>query len=139
VRNPKLSTRERFPQAWQAQSHNRDVRSSGEILRAFFSELYCLIEPGETSQAAVAVLRAFPIETRLTIATEIMARIRTNALPSHRVLVARALGDALREDGVNGPDLSKGLKKGHDTHHEQILSINSPQMSCRQLTKWPLG
>jgi hypothetical protein len=85
-----------------------------EILRAIYCELYSLVDPGDTSQAAVAVLNAFPIENRLALATEIMTSVRTNALPSHRVEVARALGDALRDDDINGPDLTKGLKKGRD-------------------------
>jgi hypothetical protein len=79
-----------------------------------YSELLCLIHPGNTSEAAVATVRSLGREKRVAGTHEVMESVRTNALPSHRVQVARALQDALRTDGLGEFSLIDGLKAGED-------------------------
>lgn len=88
--------------------------ASGELLIAMYNELLSLIDPGNTSKAAVAILRNFPIEKRIAAAEAMMDCVRTNTLPSHRIEVARAIQDALRQDGLGEHVLTQGLKPGRD-------------------------
>lgn len=88
--------------------------ASAELLIVLYSELLSLIDPGNTSEAAVATLRRFPVEKRITAAEAMMGCVRTNSLPSHRIEVARAIQDALRQDGLGENVLTKGLKPGRD-------------------------
>ncbi|MDL2123426.1 MAG: hypothetical protein LWX51_10145 [Deltaproteobacteria bacterium] len=88
--------------------------ASAELLIVLYSELLSLIAPGDTSEAAVATLRRFPIEKRIAAAEAMMDCVRTNSLPSHRIEVARAIQDALRQDGLGENVLTQGLKPGRD-------------------------
>ena len=85
-----------------------------ELLIAIYGELYSLIAPDDTSETAVAVLTAFPREQKKDAAERLMPYVRTNALPSHRTPVARALEDAIRKQGIEPIRLTRGLKPGHD-------------------------
>lgn len=88
--------------------------ASYSILSSVYKELASLFDPGSTAEVAVAVLRRIERERRGDAATDLMASVRTNSLPSHRLEVARALQDALIEDGL--PDLvdREGLKPSRD-------------------------
>jgi len=90
------------------------AQAGPELLSAIYCELHSLIAPDDTSAAAVAVLRAFPREHKRDIALRLMSHVRTNALPSHRVEVARALEDAVREERLEPVVLTQGLRPGHD-------------------------
>ena len=90
------------------------TKAGPELLAAIYGELYTLIAPEDTSAAGLAVLHSYPHERRGEAAVRLMAYARTNALPSHRAPVARALQDALREDGLSSVVLTSGLKPGHD-------------------------
>jgi hypothetical protein len=90
------------------------VGASEELLIALYGELLSLIDPGDTSEAAVATLRSFPIEKRIAAAEAMMDCVRTNSLPSHRIEIARAIQDALRQDGLGENVLTQGLKPGRD-------------------------
>ena len=85
-----------------------------ELLSAMYGELHSLIAPGDTSHTATAVLKAFPSEQKRDAAERLMSYVRTNALPSDRTPVARALEDAIRDIGVGPIDLTRGLKPGDD-------------------------
>ncbi len=84
------------------------------LLSAVYAEMLTLLHPGHTSGAAVATLRRFPKAERIATARELIASVRTNSLPSHRISVARALQDALRTDGLGDIYLSDGLRPGDD-------------------------
>ena len=88
--------------------------ASAELLIAIYNELLSLIDPGDTSEAAVVILRRFPIEKRIAAAEVMMDCVRTNSLPSHRIEIARAIQDALRQDGLGENVLVLGLKSGRD-------------------------
>ena len=90
------------------------TKAGPELVAAIYGELYTLIAPGDTSAAGLAVLRSYPHERRVEAAVRLMAYARTNALPSYRAPVARALQDALRGDGLGSVVLTSGLKPGHD-------------------------
>jgi hypothetical protein len=92
--------------------------ASPSLLMALYCELLSLIHPGNTSTSALATLRAFPPTERIPTARALLMSVRTNSLPSHRVQVARAIQDALREDGLGEVDLSAGLKPGADDSSE---------------------
>jgi hypothetical protein len=85
-----------------------------DLLTATFCELHSLIAPDDISAPALAVLRAYPREHKREIALRLMSSVRTNAAPSRRVGVARALEDALREEGLGELPLACGLKTGWD-------------------------
>lgn len=85
-----------------------------ELLSAIYCELLSLISPDATGKAAVAVLRAAPLQARLATAKELMSSVRTNSLPRQRVGIARDVQDALRKDGLGEHDLSVGLPAGED-------------------------
>ena len=96
--------------------------ASAELLSAVYGELLSLIAPEDTSEVAVAILRCFPIEKRITCAKAMMDYVRTNSLPSHRIEVARAIQDALRQDGFEENDLTQGLIPGqHDSSRKSSL------------------
>lgn len=88
--------------------------ASYSILSNVYKELASLFDPGSTADSAVAVLRTAEQASRGDAATDLMASVRTNSLPSHRLETARALQDALIEDGL--PDLvdREGLKPSRD-------------------------
>jgi hypothetical protein len=86
--------------------------ASYPLLSAMYGELLSLVDPGSTGYAAVAILNRAPFDQRITVAQELMSRVRANSLPSHRIEVARALQDALREARVGELDLSEGLQPG---------------------------
>jgi len=88
--------------------------ASAELLIALYSELLSLIGPGDTPEAAVAALRCFPIEKRISAAKAMMDCVRTNSLPSHRIEIARAIQDVLRQDGLGENVLTQGLNPGRD-------------------------
>lgn len=90
------------------------ANAAEELLMPMYGELYSLIAPDDTSAAALAVLRACPREHKRESAARLMSYARTNALPSHRVEAARALEDALREDGLGELFLTRDLKAGRD-------------------------
>ena len=87
---------------------------SGELLIAVYNELHSLINPGNTSAAAVACLRCFPVENRISVAKKMMESIRANALPSIRMEIARALQDALLKDGLGEYVFTQDLKPSHN-------------------------
>ena len=91
-----------------------DARAHPELLSAMYGELHSLIAPDDTSETAAAVLMAFPSEQKRDAAKRLMSYVRTNALPSHRAPVARALEDAIRNQGIEPITLTPGLKPGHD-------------------------
>ena len=91
-----------------------DARAHAELLSAMYGELHSLIAPADTYETATAVLTAFPLEQRREAAERLMSCVRTNALPSHRAPVARALEEAIRNVGVESITLTQGLKPGHD-------------------------
>ncbi len=88
--------------------------ASYSILSSVYKELASLFDPGSTADSAVAVLKTADITSRGEAARDLMASVRTNSLPSHRLEVARALQAALIEDGL--PDLvdREGLKPSRD-------------------------
>jgi hypothetical protein len=88
--------------------------ASYPLMFAIYSELLSLVDPGSTGSAAVAILNRAPFDQRITAAQGLMSRVRTNSLPSHRIGVARALQDALREARVGEVNLSEGLQPGRD-------------------------
>jgi len=88
--------------------------ASYPLMSAMYNELLSLVNPGSTGNAAVAVLDTAPFERRITAAQQLMSRVRTNSLPSHRIEVARALQDALREAHAGEINLSEGLQPGRD-------------------------
>jgi hypothetical protein len=88
--------------------------ASYPLLAAMYDELLSLVDPGATGYAAVATLNRVPFDQRITAAQGLMSRVRTNSLPSHRIEVARALQDALREARVGEVNLSEGLQPGRD-------------------------
>ena len=84
------------------------------LLFAIYSDLLSLVDPGSTGSAAVATLNTAPFEKRITAAQELMLHVRTNSLPSHRIEVARALQDALRETHGAEINLSERLQPRRD-------------------------
>jgi len=91
-----------------------EARAHPELLSAIYGELHSLIAHDNTSHTATAVLLAFPQELQRDTANQLMAYVRTNALPSHRAPVARALEDAIRNQGIEPIILTRGLNPGHD-------------------------
>ena len=91
-----------------------DTRVNPDLLSAMYGELYSLIAPDDTSKGAKAVLSAFPLAQQKDAAARLMSYVRTNALPSHRAPVARALQDSLREQGIEPDTLTNGLQPGND-------------------------
>ena len=88
--------------------------ASPPLLRAIYSEMLSLIHTGHTSRAAVKILRRYPQGERTAIAHALMRSVRTNSLPRYRTGVARALQDALLDDGLGSYDLSAGLTPDRD-------------------------
>jgi hypothetical protein len=88
--------------------------ASAELLFGLYNELLSLIGPGDTSEVAVGILRRFPIEKRIEAAKAMMNCVRTNSLPSHRIEIARAIQDVLRQDGLGENVLTQGLNPGRD-------------------------
>jgi hypothetical protein len=88
--------------------------ASPSLLGATYGELLSLIHPGNTSNAAVAVVKSFPLPERVSAAERLMTCVRTNSIPSHRVEIARDIQDALREDELGEFNFVQGLKPGHD-------------------------
>lgn len=94
-----------------------EVQADPQLLSAMYGELHSLIAPGDTSEAATAVLKAYPPDQRQAAAKQLMSYVRTNALPSHRVPVARALEEAIRNIrnlGLETINLTAGLKPADD-------------------------
>lgn len=96
---------------------------SKELLIAVYCELVSLIDyDGDTSEAAIAVLRCFSIENRVNTSKIIMNSVRTNSLPSYRIIIARAIQDALRQDGLGENIMTQGLKvSSHDSSSKNSL------------------
>ncbi len=88
--------------------------ASYPLLAAIYSELLSLVDSGSTGYAAVAILNRAPFDQRITVAQELMSRVRTNSLPSHRIEVARALQDVLQEARIGEINLSEGLQPSRD-------------------------
>jgi hypothetical protein len=88
--------------------------ASYPLLFALFGELLSLVHPGSTGDAAVATMNMAPSHRRIIAAQGLMSHVRTNSLPSHRIEVARALQDALREAHVGEVNLSEGLQPSRD-------------------------
>lgn len=88
--------------------------ASAELLIGLYNDLLSLIDPVGTSAAAVATLRRFPIEKRISAAKTMMESVRTNTLPSHRIEIARTIQDALRQDELGEHILTQGLKPSQD-------------------------
>ena len=91
-----------------------DARAHPELLCALYGELHSLIAPDDTSETATSVLIAFPRERKRRAAERLMSYVRTNALPTQRVSVARALQDAIRSEGIEPIALTADLRPGHD-------------------------
>ena len=91
-----------------------DAGAHPELLCAMYGELHSLLAPNDTYETAMDVLTAFPLENKRDAAERLMSYVRTNALPSHRAPVARALEEAIRNVGVEKITLTQGLKPGHD-------------------------
>jgi hypothetical protein len=87
---------------------------SAELLLALYNELLSLFSPENTSEAAVATLRCFPMDKRIGVAKTMMDCVRTNSLPPHRIEIARAIQDQLRKDGLGEHVLGRGLNPGQD-------------------------
>lgn len=85
-----------------------------DLLSAVYGELHSLIAPDDTSETAAAILKAYPREQKRDAAERLMSYVRTNALPSYRAPVARALEDVIRDQGIEPITLTKGLKPGRD-------------------------
>ena len=85
-----------------------------ELLMAIYGELYSLIAPSDTSETAVMVSQAFPPQQRREAAQRLMSYVRTNALPSHRRVVARALEDMIQDQGLAAITLTRNLKQGRE-------------------------
>ena len=100
--------------------------ASALLLAALYNELLSLIDPEDTSKAAVATLRRFPAEKRITAARAMMDCIRTNSLPSHRIRIARAFQDALRQDALGEHVLTEGLKPGRDDSSSRHSLYKNP-------------
>ena len=95
-------------------SGGADARAHPELLCALYGELHSLIAPDDTSETATSVLMAFPREKKRQAAERLMSYVRTNALPTQRAPVARALQDAIRNEGLKPTALTTDLKPGHD-------------------------
>lgn len=91
-----------------------NVGASPELMFALYSTLLSLISVGDTSEVAVVILRCFPIEKRIATAKAMMDCVRTNSLPSLRMKIAKAIQDALRQDGLGENVLTQGLKPDRD-------------------------
>lgn len=100
------------------------------LLSAIYGELLSLVDPGATAYAAVATLNRAPFHRRITAAQGLMSRVRTNSLPSHRIEVARALQDALREARVGEVNLSAGLQPSRDdsSHKSTLYRLTSGEI-----------
>ena len=91
-----------------------DARVHPELLLAVFGELHSLIAPGDTSEIAPMILGSFPREQMREVAERVMSYVRTNAMPSSRAPVARALQDTMRRQGLEPITLTSGLTPGRD-------------------------
>ncbi|MDE0390000.1 MAG: hypothetical protein OXI75_14975 [Rhodospirillales bacterium] len=91
-----------------------DAGAHPELLCAMYGELHSLLAPNDTSKTATAVLTAFSLERKRDAAERLMSYVRTNALPSHRAPVARAVEEAIRNLGLEKITLTQGLKPGRD-------------------------
>ena len=91
-----------------------DAGAHPELLCVMYGELHSLLAPNDTSKTATDVLTAFPFEQKRDAAERLMSYVRTNALPSHRAPVARALEEEIRNLGVETIILTQGLKPGRD-------------------------
>lgn len=89
------------------------------MLSNIYKELATLLDPGSTATSAVAVLRTGEIASLVEASADLMGSVRTNALPSHRLEVARALQDALIEDNIPGLVDISGLKPSQDDNSRQ--------------------
>lgn len=89
------------------------------MLSNIYKELATLLDPGSTATSAVAVLRTGEIASRVEASADLMGSVRTNALPSHRLEVGRALQDALIEDNIPGLVDISGLKPSRDDDSRQ--------------------
>ena len=96
-----------------------DARAHPILLSAVYGELHSLIAPGDTSETAAIVLKAFPRDQTREAVEQLMSYVRTNALPSHRAPVARALEDATRNRGIEPRVLTAGLGPGRDDSGRQ--------------------
>ena len=91
-----------------------DAGAEPELLSAMYGELQVMLAPGDTSETATAVLGAFGRGRKRDVARRLISYVRSNALPSQRVSVARALEDAIRKEGMEAPSLTVGLQRGRD-------------------------
>ena len=91
-----------------------DAEANPELLTSMYCEIHSLIASGDTSETAVAILKAIPREQKRNAAKRLMSCVRTNALPSHRAPVGRALEDVIRNEGIEPITLTAGLKPGRD-------------------------
>ncbi len=92
------------------------------LLTAVHGELLSLLAPLDFGKVSVAVANASPAASRASVARELMRDVRTNALPSQRISVARKLEDALRQAGLGEVDLATGLPAGeHDSSMKNLL------------------
>ncbi len=96
-----------------------DAGANPELLAAMYGELYVLIAPDDTSETAAAVLGAFPRGQTRDAAERLMSYVRTNALPSCRAPVARALEEGIRKQGIEAIELTAGLEPGRDDSSRQ--------------------
>ena len=103
------------------------AKAGPELLAALYRELYTLIVPSDATAAALSVLRAYRPEQRVEAAVRLMASVRTNTLPSHRALVARALQDMVHQDGLGSVALTTGLPPGDDdsSHKSTLYRLSS--------------
>ncbi|HEY1939576.1 MAG TPA: ATP-binding protein [Candidatus Angelobacter sp.] len=88
--------------------------ASVPLLMSVYCELLSLIHPADTSDAAVAILSTTNKDERVRGSSELMRAVRTNSMPPHRIEVARALEDAIRNDGLGDVVLNAGLMAGSD-------------------------
>ena len=91
-----------------------DAGASSRLLISAYCDLLTLIDPGYSTEVALAILRLVPLAQRVEVAQELVAAVRVNALSRNRIPVARALQDALAEDGFGVIDLASGLPAGRD-------------------------
>ena len=118
-----------------------DACASVSLLVAAFCELLALIDTGSTTDIALAILHLAPRTQRVEVAKELATNIRVNSHPRQRATVARALQDALGEDGLGPADFGSRLEAGRDDSSEKsslyLLAtgelLTSRQMAARLL------
>jgi hypothetical protein len=115
-----------------------EAGASISLLVAIYSELLTLVATGATSDEATAIVRRAPPGHHVVTAQMLMAAVRTNSLPDHRVIVGRALQDILMDQGLYGVELTSGLALGHDdsSMHSSLYKLQDGDLlTVRQVSR----